>query len=83
MSGRPDRVRVVYTCPAKHEHELCVTVSRGVPAELRCPPEQSTGFGGGGGGGCAIPPDLQGRVEQELRDNFQESKRRGFVLIAA
>jgi hypothetical protein len=82
MSARPDRVRVTYACPARHNHELCVTVSRGVPPELRCAPEQSPGFGGGGGG-CAIPTDLQARVEQELRDHFQECKRRGFVLIPA
>ena len=32
---------------------------------------------------CVIPPGLQRRVEHELRDNLRESKRRGFVLMAA
>jgi hypothetical protein len=82
MSSRPDRVRVRYACPGAHEHELCVTVSTGVPPELSCWPDQAPGFGGSGGG-CVIPPGLQRRVEHELRDNLRESKRRGFVLIAA
>jgi len=30
-----------------------------------------------------VPDHLADVVERELRDNLQESKRRGFVLVAA
>ena len=79
MPSTHDRAHVVFRCQAGHDHEMCVTVPRGVPPELRCPPEQAQGFGGGGG--CLVPVDLQERVDRELRESFQESKRRGFVLI--
>lgn len=63
-------------------HHLCVAVDRGVPPELRCQPGPPSGGGGGGGGQeSCIPEDLQARVTAELRDNFQECKRRGFVEI--
>lgn len=79
------RVSVIFRCSAQHEHPLCVTVPRrqGVPPELQCPPDSAPGYGGGGNGGCSVPPDLPALVERELRDNLQESKRRGFVLIRA
>jgi hypothetical protein len=81
MPSNHNRASVVFRCRGGHDHELCVTVPRGVPPELRCPNQQAQGFGGGGGGGCAVPVDLRERVERELREAFQESKRRGFVLI--
>ncbi|MCW2898624.1 MAG: hypothetical protein JWO67_889 [Streptosporangiaceae bacterium] len=75
-----DRVSVVLMCRSGHKHELCVPISRGVPPELRCSPQQPDGYVGGGGG-CQVPLDLTERVERKLRDAFQESKRRGYVLI--
>lgn len=74
-------VTVHFACQAGHEpHQLCVEVRRGVPPELRCAPGQPSGINSGGGG-CPLPPNYQELVENELRDNFQECKRRGFVLI--
>lgn len=34
-------------------------------------------------GWLPAPPDLDGRVERELRDNYQEARRRGWVEVAA
>jgi hypothetical protein len=62
------------------EHELCYPVRRGVPPELRCGPGAPAGYGGGPGC-CEIPPDLEARVDRELRSNLEEWKRRGHVLI--
>lgn len=76
-------VRAIFRCNAGHEHELCIDVQRGVPPELRCPPSQHQGYGAGDGTGCRVPADLEGRVQRELRYAFQESKRRGYVLIQA
>lgn len=74
-------VSVRFDCGRGHAaHSLCVEVDRGVPPELRCDPGQPSGISHGGGG-CPLPDDLQSRVVRELRENFQESKRRGFVLI--
>lgn len=81
MNPSSNRVKVTFRCRAQHAHDLCVALERGVPPELRCSPDQSQGFGGGTGRGCQIPEDLQQRVERELRDAFQQSKRQGFVLI--
>lgn len=81
MNETVHRVRVVYKCAVDHEHPLCVTAPRGVPPELRCPPEAPPGYRDGGGGGCAVPTDLADRVARELRDNFQNSKRQGLVLV--
>lgn len=81
MSQPNNRVSVVFRCKQKHDHEICVSISRGVPPELRCPPDKGSGYGGGSGGGCSVPRDLADRVERELRDSFQENKRRRFVLI--
>jgi hypothetical protein len=83
MKDESHRVRAILECPGGHRHELCVTVDRGVPPELRCDAGQGTGYGPGGGGGCTVPPDLPARVERELRDGLQEAKRRGFVLVRA
>ncbi|EWS99596.1 hypothetical protein N865_01230 [Intrasporangium oryzae NRRL B-24470] len=59
-------------------------VSRDVHPDLRCSPEQGDGFSYGGGGGiCILPPDLAALVERELRNSYQESRRRGYVLVAA
>lgn len=74
-------VRTIFRCRTGHEHELCVEVHRGVPPELRCPPAQPQGYGPGNGGGCQVPGYLQEQVQRELRYSFQESKRRGYVLI--
>lgn len=67
------------------DHDLCVTLTRAVPPELRCPASQPAGYGGGGGAicGCRTPEHLPDVVERELRDNLQEARRRGFVLIPA
>jgi hypothetical protein len=76
-------VRAILRCNAGHEHELCIDVQRGVPQELRCPPSQPQGYGAGNGTGCPVPTDFIKRVQRELRYAFQESKRRGYVLIQA
>lgn len=76
------RVRTIIECNCGGRHELCVAVGRGVPPELRCADQQPAGFGGGSGG-CRLPGDLSELVERELRDNLQESKRRGFVRLIA
>jgi hypothetical protein len=67
------------------EHDLCVEINRGVPPELRCEAGQPDGYGHGGGSacGCQLPHHMVDMVERELRDNLQESKRRGFVIIEA
>jgi hypothetical protein len=82
VTEQSHRVRTVYECGVGHRHELCVIVGRGVPPELRCADQQNAGWGPGGGG-CSVPKDLAAQVERELRDDLQESKRRGYVLIAA
>lgn len=83
--NRPEfRVTTHVICDHGHEHTLCVLVSRQVPPPLRC---ESTGsavdLGPGGGPTCHFPSDLVSRVEYELRENFQESRRRGYVQVAA
>lgn len=65
------------------EHDLCYPIRRGVPPELRCVPDEPPGYSRGGRGCCQIPPDLEDRVERELRDNLQECRRLGYVLIHA
>ena len=66
------------------EHDLCVTVTRGVPPELRCEDTAPAGYGPGGGSTCChVPRDLNELVERELRDKLQESRRQGFVLVHA
>ncbi|HOA03889.1 MAG TPA: hypothetical protein PKI27_16390 [Dermatophilaceae bacterium] len=66
-------------------HDLCVPLPREVPPELRCQPEQPQGYGAGGGVscGCQMPKDLDERVLRELREDLQECRRRGYVLIEA
>lgn len=82
IMNTPDRrVRVIFSCRRGHEHELCVSIERQVPPELRCTPDTDQGYGPGGGGGCMVPDNLSDVVQRELRDAFQESKRRGHVLI--
>lgn len=81
---RPEfRVTAHVVCDHGHDHILCVLVSRQVPEVLRC---ESTGspvtLGAGSGPICRFPADLVSRVEYELRENFQESRRRGYVLVA-
>lgn len=67
------------------DHDLCVPLTRAVPPELRCVDSQPSGYGGGGGAtcGCRVPDHLSDVVERELRDNLQESRRRGFVIVPA
>lgn len=75
-------VKARLACKRGHEpHEVCVDIGRGVAPDLRCEPGQPSGINRGGGGGCPLPVDLAERVDRELRDNFQESKRRGYVLV--
>ena len=76
------RVRTKLVCRQGHEHELCVTVGREVHPDLRCPPDQTAGLVFSGGG-CPLPPDFQDLVERELREHYQESRRRGWVSVAA
>jgi len=82
---QPERyVRVKIECSARHEHEICVEIPRQVPPELRCTPDAPRGYSqGGSGASCSILPatELVAVTARELRDNFQESKRRGYVLI--
>ena len=81
---QPDRyVSAEVECSAGHLHEVCIEISRQVPPELRCAPNAPAGYGPGGGGGCQIPSSarLAELAERELRDNFQESKRRGYILL--
>lgn len=81
MSAPDRRVRVIFCCRSGHEHEFCVVVERQVPPELRCAPDAGQGYGAGNGPGCAVPANLNDLVQRELRDAFQESKRRGHVLV--
>jgi hypothetical protein len=82
--GATHRVRAKVFCQSGHEHELCVTVPREVHPDLRCAPDAGAGYvTSGGGGGCSLPGDLQALVERELREHYQESRRRGWVQVAA
>ena len=69
-------------CDQHHEHELCVQVGRQVPPDLRCSPG-GPALPEGGMSICHLPLDLRPRVEHELRENLEESRRRGWVKIAA
>ncbi len=69
-------------CDRRHEHHLCVSVGRQVPPDLRCTPGAPS-VAPDGGPACEFPSDLRSRVEYELRENLQESRRRGWVKIAA
>ena len=80
--GGQHRVRAKIQCRNGHWHEACILVRREVHPDLRCAPEQSQGYGPGGGGGCTLPPDLDARAERELREHYQESRRRGWIEIA-
>ncbi|WP_344755864.1 hypothetical protein [Leifsonella bigeumensis] len=75
-------VKVHFECDRGHApHELCVAVNQAVPPNLRCEAGQPSGISKGGGSGCRIPDNLQELVTRELRDNMQESRRQGYVLI--
>lgn len=67
------------------DHDLCVQLTRAVSPDLRCGDSQPAGYGGSGGVTCACrtPEQLVHLVERELRDNLQECRRRGFVIIPA
>lgn len=69
----PHRGRVKLVCRLGHEHEMCRTVIRGLPPELRGEPQAAPGFGGGGGG-CPVLSDIDARGENELGRNLQENK---------
>jgi hypothetical protein len=74
-------IKARLVCKRGHEpHEVCVDIGRGVPPDLRCEPGQPSGINRSGGG-CPVPADLAERVDREFRDNVQESKRRGYVLV--
>ena len=66
------------------EHDLCVTIPREVPPNLRCSDAQPNGYGPSGGStcGCTIPGDLVDQIVLKLRDSLQECRRLGFVPIA-
>lgn len=76
------RVRAKVVCRHGHEHEVCIQVPREVHPNLRCLPDASPGFGPGGGG-CVLPDNLEELAQRELRDHYQDSLRRGWLLIAA
>jgi hypothetical protein len=81
---QPDRyVSVKVECSSGHPHDICVQIAREVPAELRCEPSAPAGYSSGSGGSCQIPNagELVTLTERELRDNFQDSKRQGYVLV--
>lgn len=80
--GRRHSVRAKVLCSDGHHHELCIPLRREVHPDLRCPPSEPAGFSHGGGSGCSLPPNLEELAERELRGNFQESRRRGWLLIA-
>lgn len=82
MRGGQHRVRAKVNCRGGHLHEVCILIRREVHPDLRCSPDQAQGFGPGGGG-CTLPPDLGGLAERELREHYQESRRRGWIEIAA
>lgn len=67
------------------EHELCYPITRGVPPELRCSAGQPAGYSSGGFGAscCSVPPDVVAQVERALRDNLQECRRAGYVMVRA
>lgn len=67
------------------EHDLCVEIRRGLPPELRCDHAEPRGYGTGGGPpcGCTAPAGIAEFVMRELRDDLQESRRRGYVMIRA
>lgn len=82
MSQPERRVNVRFECDSGHRHPICVRIDREVPPELRCLPDADPGYSIGGGG-CSVPPFtmLAEATARELRENFQESKRQGYVLI--
>ena len=76
------RVRAKVRCSQGHEHDVCITLDREVHPALRCTPDATAGFGPGGGG-CVLPNDFDVLAERELREDYQEARRRGWLLIAA
>lgn len=80
--GGQHRVRAKVRCRSGHQHDLCILVRREVHPDMRCQPEQGPGYAMGGGG-CALPPDLDTLAERELREYYQESRRRGWIEIDA
>jgi hypothetical protein len=88
VTGRPDvpggthAVRAKVTCNHGHLHDTCIPLRREVHPDLRCLPTEPQGYSVGGGGACTLPPDLDQLAERELRGNLQESRRRGWLLIA-
>lgn len=64
-------------------HTVCFPVPREVPPTLRCSSSGPAGYGavGAAGCGCSIPWDAVVLVLRALRDQFEESSRRGHVLI--
>lgn len=78
------RVRVKVRCRSGHDHDLCFRIHRAVHPDMRCESQEDSGYSvGGGGGGCILPRDLDERVDYELSNNFQQSRRQGYVLIKA
>lgn len=86
MSPHRCRVKLVGRVGgAACEHDLCVEIRRGVPPDLRCGDAEPRGYGTGGGPpcGCTVPAGIADLVMRELRDDLQESRRRGYVMIRA
>lgn len=80
--GGQHRVRAKVRCRNGHHYDLCILVRREVHPDLRCQPEQGAGYAMGGGG-CVLPADLDALAERALRDDYQESRRRGWIEISA
>lgn len=84
---RPEHyVRIKVECSARnlHDlHEVCLEIRQQVPPELRCQLDAGPGYVTGSGGSCQIPSpeSLSTSVERELRNNLEQSKRQGYVLV--
>lgn len=80
MSPQPMRhISVLFLCRQGHEHRLCRPIEhQGVPPALACPAPTGTAHGGSG---CPLPPHLDDRIRQALRDSMQEWLRLGHVVI--
>lgn len=81
----PHRVSVNLVGSNCKGHLLCVRIDRGVPPPLRCNPGAPSPVAQGGGArcGCELPRNHEELIRRQLRDNLEECKRRGFVLIEA
>lgn len=72
-------ISLLFVCRRGHEHRLCLPSTHpGLPPQLQCSAPAGTAHGGSG---CPLPPDLDERIRQALRDSMQEWLRLGNVVI--